>query len=243
MIPVNEAYLTPCYEADSRAHWYVAIICNLDQVKSRENVKPRTRSRLDRMSPEIGEDQRTEDIIIEEIDNDEGDLIVQDPVPMDAMPDIFADADADVVELPARNHTGEAGEPIDVDGPSQSEMQAEFKQLSLSNTQKYDYKDDPSIDEATRQAMEEVLNGRPKRYTRRDTTVLRDSPIMLDDENDTITDTLRGLRRKLDSTSMTSPTTPPSRRVSGKVIPTNAYQICLTYTDLDLLLSSLTLLD
>jgi len=225
----------------------VAIICNLDQVQQRKETKPRTRSsQKDRMSPELGEDDTADDITIAGIEvNDE--IVVQESPPpgqpemadskgedLIEIPKEIHSKDEDVIEVPKEMDTKdedvieipkemriEINEPIDVDSPSQSAMQEDFQQLSLSDEVKeYDYRNDPSVDDETRKMIDTVMSEPPRRYTRRDTTMLRDSPIALDDEPETITSLLKQRRNTASNLdSLSSPS--HSRRISGKPIPFN----------------------
>jgi hypothetical protein len=206
----------------------VAIICNLDQVKPRKEALPRTRSQKDRISPELGDDDENPEIVVEKLEPADEIVVRTSPPPFS----VSDDKDEDIVEIPRdtkdsviviqEEPKGEVNEPIDVDSSSQNAMQGSFEQLTLSDqNMDYDFRSDPSIDENTKKAMIAATSEPVRRYTRHDTTVLQDSPIDIDDEPETITSRLR---RKINTFAPVElPSTPVSRRVSGKVIPLNRY--------------------
>jgi len=165
---------------------------------------------------------REEEVIPTSLQEDEVMHTTYSPAPVVTVEDDTKDED--VVEIP-RSNARQQSTPIDVDSPSQSAMQEDFRQLSLSDQEKdYNYKNDPSIDKQTKRALDAALGETTKRYTRRDATILRDEPINVENEPETITS---ALRKKVHSSFKEDPPTPPSRRVSGKVIPVNAYLLLL----------------
>lgn len=116
VIPVNEAYALPSStQVDvGSAHWYVAIICNLDKARPRKEQPPRTRSRIDHQpSPTTetvdldAEDLATPRITVDETSEDNDVIMNSQPDdPSDATSEILIDAEKGVAV------TGVEADPI-----------------------------------------------------------------------------------------------------------------------------------
>jgi hypothetical protein len=240
VIPVNEAYIPLFEETDGSAHWYVAIICNLDQVKPKKEAKPprtRNRSKSGRASPELvdGDEEipeastmtlpaETDDVIpMTPIESrpDTPTLAIeaQDPVPPVISP-VIPPMVATSQEIPEGQFTRVIDLDLDMDIPAQENMNKEFREMSISNNpdSSYDFRNDDSIDLQQKEAIAAAM-GTEKRYTRRTSTIRADDAIMLDvDEPDALTSAMR----QKDGTSKPSTST-TTRRISGKPMPPNTY--------------------
>jgi hypothetical protein len=203
---------------NTSAHWYVAIICNLDQAKPRKDglKPPRTRSQIDRSSPET-------------LDVDDDFLHTSNELQSHpSTPRMAVDPDGDIIEISILEEPSRVN---DVDEPSHNEMDDDFRRLSisseapLSNEVSYNYKNDPQMDNETRREIERLRREDMLVKETRRTRIRDEDAITLDDLNelDSITS---GLKQKYASNPTKPSTTKASttvRRTSNRIVPLDSY--------------------
>ena len=218
--PSTNRPLSPEMLVNGRAHWYVAIICNIDNAKSRMPtpkviIRTRTRSQLDKSAHEP--------IDLDNIEISPPESITP-PIPSrQGTPSMAVDdaTQGNVLEIPKPQvldsplQKDGKGEVIDLDDPGESDMAQNFHRMSISADNppsRYNYKNDPEIGPATRVQIKNALkeDETPIRYTRL-STLIKDDLALEEDEPDSISS---GLKQKYLSTSPLA-----SRRTSGKVVP------------------------
>jgi hypothetical protein len=151
----------------------VAIICNLDQAKPREKVikhTPRTRSQVDRASPELVELVELEDQILSSA----------------STPTMVIEPDDEIIDVSVEQPPPDV---IDVDN---AEMDRSFGRMSISREEEtYNFEEDPNIDDASRKKIQALVKGDAKRYTRQSMTIQNEDTIDVDEEPDSVTSALK----------------------------------------------------
>lgn len=175
------------------AHWYVAIICNLDQAKPREKVikhTPRTRSQVDRASPELVE---LENQILSSA----------------STPTMVIEPDNEIIDVSVEQ------QPPDVIDVDNAEMDRSFGRMSISREEEtYNFEEDPDIDAASRKEIQALVKGDAKRYTRQSMTIQNEDTIDVDEEPDSITSALKQkYGRKLTTRRTSNRIVPPDSYV------------------------------
>ena len=216
-------------ESNGRAHWYVAIICNLDNAKPRNPApkmltRTQTKSQLDIPAPPEPIDVDNMDISAPESRTPSPLIDVSRPSTPGTAPDAMAPprVDLEVSEF----STARDADVIDVDA-GEAPLSKHFRRMSISSENvpadratEYDYQTDLTIDSETKaqiaQSLDEDSRVLPVRYTR-STLTMKDS-LVIDDEPSSITS---GLKQKYQRT--TAATTTTSRRTSGKPVPLDSY--------------------
>lgn len=189
----------------------MAIICNLDQAKPQkeEGSKPRTRSQAENPSSESFEEDSP--------------LITLTPtLAMEAAHEIV---DVSIVDEPSSHQhlDSKPSEVIDIDN---TEMDEDFGRMSLSQEieDPYNFEQDPTIDDATRQKIANLIKEDipAKRYTRRSMSIQKDQDtITLDGEEEEQASITDALRRKYGGITAKQNV----RRISNKIVPLNSYDL------------------
>jgi hypothetical protein len=230
----------------SSAHWYVAIICNLDQVKPKKDAKPprtRNRSKSGRASPELVDaDEEIPEVSNVALPAQMDDVIPMTPIPSHPeTPPLAIDSQDLVIRPPVVPPVSPIVPPIvptshetprdqmaqfidldlDMDIPGQENINKDFREMSISNNHdsSYDFRNDESIDQQQKEAIAAAM-GTEKRYTRRTSTIRADDTIMLD--VDELGDLTSAMRPK-DAPSKPTISSTTTRRISGKPMPPDSY--------------------
>lgn len=228
----------PSYWNNNSAHWYVAIICNLDQVKQKKELKAprkRTRSKSGRASPEpVDLDEEIPDVlnttVVTETDMD---IIPMTPPVASRHETPIMDVDTEIplivppIEVPEESVPAplppgdQLAHAIDVDmdiTPSEA-MAKNFNEMSISNhpDSTYDFRNDKSIDPEQLEAINAAIET-DKRYTRRTATIRGEDTIMLDAEQPD--GLISAIAQKYGANSKPTSST---RRISGKPMPPDSY--------------------
>src|SRR5271169_2236320 len=173
---------------DGSAHWYVAIICNLDQAKPRKDPKPpRTRSQVNRP---ISPDPEPELMPID-LENEE---------PRHSTPTLAIDPGDGILEISIVEER-----PHESVVDKQEDMDRNFNRMSISNDHN-DSQKELNLDDESRMEIENLIT-EEKQYTRESTTIRQEGTITLDDDREeeepvSITSALR--RKYVPSTTKTT---------------------------------------
>lgn len=111
-----------------------------------------------------------------------------------------------------------------------NEMDNEFRRMSISqDTENYDYKTNPEVDEKTRELISRLTEEDSIRYTRR-TATRREDTITLEEDEDGPDSISTGLKQKYSPVIGKST---PARRTSSKIVPLDSYVSLCTRITLD----------
>lgn len=186
VMPVNEKYLPLRYDANTSAHWWVVIICNLDNAKpSKESPRtPKTRTRAkaepspepvdvdgletkDSATPVPSTPSATMDVV-----DVPSDVASERAVESDDI--LMVREDVALVHTPAADALSADIRQVDINGPSESLSAPEVPCAKAPSTQVIDV-DEPSPMEIDREFCRMSISQDSESYShRKDTTI--DSP-------------------------------------------------------------------